>query len=579
MRRDAYQRVPKGTRRRRKKKRRIFPLFSVAVLLVFAAVFTRFMLLGGFQKPLYKLLDGWSENGIHVVIKDQVVSTEYPPIINDQGISFPYDFIKAHIDDSIFLDGEAGVITVTNQQAVIRMGTDDLTYYVNSNPLSLQMPVYTIDGSYYMPASLIETLYHLQSTYLEEENVVVIDDSTEESKSAQVTARRTKVTLLAEDGSETLDRLEEGETVRVFETEGEYTKIRTAKGIPGYVPTEDLSQVTVTQPQQQTVQVKEPWKPEDGKIMMVWDQIFTLEGNNQQSKREAIDGLDVLSPTWFALADGDGTVSNIADASYVSWAHSQGYQVWALFSNSFDGEITHEALSSPDTRDHIIKQILAFSAIYNLDGINIDFENVNQEDGDYYIQFIRELTPMLREQGLTVSVDVYVPSAWTQHYHREELGETVDYVVVMVYDEHWSTSPESGSVASLNWSEEAVANTVSLIPKEKVIMGVPFFTRQWEETTDETGQTQVSSQAYGMTAAEEILAENQVEVQYDEATGQNYGQYEKDGSLYRIWLEDEQSMASRMEIAQNYDVAGISGWKRGLEKEQIWDVIRNAMKP
>ena len=127
--------------------------------------------------------------------------------------------------------------------------------------------------------------------------------------------------------------------------------------------------------------------------------------------------------------------------------------VWALINNDFNLDITHEFLSSSETRDKIIRQILMYAELFRLDGINIDFENVYLKDKDLLVQFVRELTPILREAGIVVSMDVTVKSTspnWSLCYDRKELGKVVDYMILMAYDEHWATSPVSGSVASID---------------------------------------------------------------------------------------------------------------------------------
>lgn len=528
----------------------------------------------------FKYVPAWEKKEeISIVIRDEAVSSEYTPIVKEDMIYFPVEFVKEYIDDTIFWEDNTQKLTITTASKVIRMTTDDLTYYVNNEPLQLDMPVYTIEETAYIPQSTLESLYNTVFSYNEEDKIVLVDFSNE-SKAIGKISSNTKVYTLADKKSDVVTKIKKGEEITLYTTEGDFTKIRTAKGIPGYVFTNKISDAQTIEPQtvQEEEKTVEPWKPKKGKISMVWDQIFNAEQNQRDSKKVPIEGLDVISPTWFALADSEGTVSNIADKGYVEWAHKNGYQVWALFSNSFDSQITHDVLSDANKREKVYKQILALAALYDLDGINIDFESVKEKDGEYYVQFIREITPYLKAQGLTVSVDLYVPSPWTKHYGMEEVGKVVDYVAIMVYDEHWGTSPESGSTASIGWSEEAVQNAIEMVDSNKLIMGIPFFTRIWEETKDADGNLSVTSSACGMQGGSNNLTENNVTPIYDEESGQNYGEYEKEDILYKVWLEDETSLKKRMEIMQKYDLAGISGWKRGLEKESAWKIINEYLK-
>lgn len=307
-------------------------------------------------------------------------------------------------------------------------------------------------------------------------------------------------------------------------------------------------------------------------LTIVWDQITRKEQNSSQEKRIPINGLDVISPTWFEISNSQGDILDKASIDYVNWAHEQGYKVWALFSNGFDPKITHDTLSNKDIRQKMINQICSYVDTYNLDGINIDFESVAKEDGQLYVDFIRDLTISLKAKEKVVSVDMYIPTPWTAHYNMEEVGKIVDYVIIMAYDEHYSTSKESGSVASINWVDKAMNDASQKVDKNKLIMGMPFYTRRWAEETV-NGETKVSSVSMKMQEAYDILVENNAQIIWNEECGQYYGEYTIDNVVRKIWLEDEKSIEEKLKVAKKYGVAGVAGWKRGHEKASVWDII------
>ena len=125
----------------------------------------------------------------------------------------------------------------------------------------------------------------------------------------------------------------------------------------------------------------------------------------------------------------------------------------------------------------MIRQLLIYSQMYQLDGINIDIENVTEADGPLVTQFVREATPYFHQAGLIVSMDITFISSgnWSAFYEREKLAETVDYLMVMAYDEHWGTSEEAGSVASFPWVETNLQKLLEVVPNEKLILGVPLY--------------------------------------------------------------------------------------------------------
>ena len=240
----------------------------------------------------------------------------------------------------------------------------------------------------------------------------------------------------------------------------------------------------------------------------------------------------------------------------------QGYHVWGLFSNAFDPKLTHEAFKDFETRQKIIRQLLHFSQIYHLNGINLDIENVNPEDGPLITQFVREAVPYFHEAGLVVSMDVtFIASGnWSAFYERDKLASLVDYMVVMAYDEHWGSSPVAGSVASLPWVEKNLQTLLEVVPNDRLILGVPLYARLWAEK--DTGE--VSSKALSMSKVQEWLTENGLTPVYDEASGQNYAELyiEAEQTTYKVWLEDELSLSKRADLAMKYDLAGVASWSR-----------------
>jgi len=193
---------------------------------------------------------------------------------------------------------------------------------------------------------------------------------------------------------------------------------------------------------------------------------------------------------------------------------------------------------------------------------------------------VRELAPLCREQGLVLSMDVTVKSTsrnWSMVYDRRALGEVLDYMMVMAYDEHPSASRTAGSVGSLPWVEKGITGVLEEVPAKKVLLGVPFYTRLWcEETKD--GVFTVTSRALGMQQIEQILSDKSAVIQWDAATGQNFGVFRDGGAQYKVWIEDERSMASRVALVHKYSLAGIASWRRGFEKPEIWHVIKEGLE-
>lgn len=380
--------------------------------------------------------------------------------------------------------------------------------------------------------------------------------------------------------SEILTDVAEGTEVQVLddETFENWAQVSTSDGYTGYIEKSVLSETKekvndhVYAGPQYTSQTR------DHKINMVWQQITNQTANSHAIEAfDTLSGVNVVAPTWFFIDDINGSMVNLASSTYVQEAHARGMEVWAVL-NDFDGSMasndsTYAVLSKTSARTRIINEAVSSVLNCGADGINVDIEKVSETCAPHYLQFIRELSVQCRNNGLVLSIDNYVPT-YSGYYDREEQGIVADYVVIMGYDEHFAGSKETGSVASLPFVEDGIKRTLEEVPAEKVINGVPFYTRIW--MTDTNGQ--ITSEACGMEAAENFVTTNSLEKYWDNEVGQNYVEMRTEENYYQVWVEDAQSIAEKMKLIQNYDLAGVAAWKQGFETPDIWGVINQYLQ-
>ncbi|NLZ53936.1 MAG: glycoside hydrolase [Thermoanaerobacteraceae bacterium] len=513
-----------------------------------------------------------------LIIENTVIAEGTPFIIENNQVLLSYNIIKEYLDSYIFWDVAENKITITTFDKTVRLATESLTAMINNKPVEISFPAKNVTTQPYIPINLLEDLYDINVKVISDKNRVIIDKNLASSSIGTITSNEITMKLSPAWFSASVVRLTKNDTLKVYSLEEGWFQVRTDDGLIGYVPEHKLEVFEMPKKPDNESKPKR-YNPGRGKLNMVWDYIHKVTPDMSMEKAPA--GLDIISPTWFSIVDGGGTIESKADISYIQWAHNNNLAVWALINNNFDPDITHEFLSSSETRDKIIRQILMYAELFRLDGINLDFENVYFEDKALLVQFVRELTPILHEAGIVVSMDVTAKSTslnWSMCYDRKELGKVVDYMILMAYDEHWATSPVSGSVASIGWVEQGIVTLLEDVPPEKVILGLPFYTREWEETPTESGSIAVKSRALSMAQAKQILKENDTRMSWDEKVGQNFAYYTKGDSVFKIWLEDEKSIQLKAALVKKYDLAGTAAWRKGFEEPKIWEVLYNELK-
>lgn len=369
--------------------------------------------------------------------------------------------------------------------------------------------------------------------------------------------------------SEILTEVPKNTVLRLLNEGEDWDQVATDDGYIGYIQKKKVSAADATTYERDFKSETYTYLTMDEPVNLVWHQTTSTDANNYFSDvTQNMTGVNVISPTWFSIADNSGNITNIASGEYVMQAHEKGLKVWGLVDNFSENISTTTVLSSTSARQNLEGQLIAGALKTGLDGINVDFESLREDVGIHFLQFLRELSIQCHENNLVLSVDNPVPENFTSHYDRAEQGKVTDYVIIMGYDEHYVGS-EAGSVASLPWVEQGVKDTLTEVPAERTILAVPFYTRLWK-TTDGGALT---SEAIGMDQAQKVIADNGAETYWDKTTSQNYGTYEGDGATYQIWLEDSKSIAEKVKLISKYKLAGVAEWKLGFENSGIWKTI------
>lgn len=533
------------------------------------------------QSELFPVAEGQA----HVVFWQETY--ENNALLLNGGIYLDMETVLNHINEDFYYDEKELVLTYTTPTEIVRAYPMEAVYYSNKTKVELSHdPVVTKGGIPYVSLEFAQKFSDMTYTFLENPARVLIRTGAKDVLSLK-TKKDTAVREAADIKSRIVLDLAKDSVVWYVdagtETSGKFVKVMTADGVFGFVRKKDLSETYHESYPSDYVKPVYPHILSDKEVVLGWHQVTNSSANaglENLIKNNA--QLTVVSPTWFRVTgpEAESPIISLADASYVEVAKSYGLEVWGLVDNfdvadaeNFDPTRNSlEILSSTKKREDLMNALVAEAIRYDLDGLNIDFELLSLETGPHFIQFLRELSVKCRANGLVLSVDNYVPSAHAAYYDWKSQGEVVDYVVIMAYDEHYAGSETAGSVASYGYLTTAVDNILTMVPKEQVIMAVPFYTRLWTETK-ENGVTKLTSEALAMVTAEVELSRNNVTPQWDETTRQYYAEYEKDGATCKMWLEETQSLQEKLTYIRNADLAGVAVWRLGFESQDVWTLF------
>lgn len=557
-------------------KKKILPVLIPIVLIILIlgiAVGTKLIEKYSYSKETMDLLEYFhiSQSGEAAMIHQNDILEE-KALVQGGEYYLPLDFVQKNLNSRFYVDQADQLLLYTTPTQLYEIPLGSTNYIVSGQEMSHNYSVcISSQDSWYISLSFIKDYANFSYEIFENPDRIQVYTMNQSSMAATV-LKKTNVRYQGGIKSDILSPVDADDEVVVLEEMENWSKVKTGDAIIGYVENKFLKGT-----EDQSVLIEKNFEqPEytsltkDYPINLAWHQVTNETANGGVDDLLAnTKAINTISPTWFFLNDNSGNFTSIASKEYVDKMHAKNIEVWALIDNFTNDVDIAQILATLGNRKNLIQNLVSTSKSYQIDGINIDFEQVPASAGGDYVQFLRELSIACRENGLVLSVDNYVPTGYTEHYDRKEQGTVVDYVIIMGYDEHYSGSQEAGSVASIDYVKQGIEKTVAVVPSHKVINGIPFYTRLWKLADG------VSSEALSMNAAQNALSERGVSASWDEVTCQNYASFEEEGITYQIWLEDGQSVSAKLSVMAGFNLGGVAEWKLGLEDPAVWDLISN----
>ena len=511
-----------------------------------------------------------------IINNSNVTANLKKEVIVENGVIYiAQEDIENFFDPYVYYDGQYNLIVTTSDNKIASMKVGEKTLVNNGSEVDTSGTILERNDTLYLPFSDFKDIYNVEIGYVESTNTVTVDSKDRKYVLADST-KDNSVKAYPTVFSRTVDEVTAGETFTVVQNEENknntvdgWTEIRTDAGKLGYVKENTVvNEYVVREAMVENKQI-------EGTVSMVWD-YFSEYVYPPDRSGSTISGVNVVSPTFFTLVDeGKGQINENAGEEgkqYIAWAHENGYKVWPSISNNSYIETTAEIMRDYNLRHTLIENIVSLVLEYDLDGINIDFEYMHDEDKDLFSRFIIELKPRLQEIGAVLSVDVTAPDGseeWSLCYDRYTIGQVADYIVFMAYDQNGSTSAVEGTTAGCDWVEANVQKFLGQegVEADKLILGIPFYTRVWDEENGEKESFSVD-----MKDLEDLIPDSASRT-WDDNLKQYYVEFTQNGVTTKIWMEEEKSIRAKLDLIDEYQLAGAAYWEKDREPDSIWNVI------
>ncbi|MDR3599836.1 MAG: glycosyl hydrolase family 18 protein [Desulfosporosinus sp.] len=272
----------------------------------------------------------------------------------------------------------------------------------------------------------------------------------------------------------------------------------------------------------------------------------------------------------------NGTLYGHPSQGIIDEAHAMGTKVLLTVSNltqqgRFSTPLLGRLLRDQDFANLVWQNIRNLLVQYQFDGVNLDLEKAAPEDRPLYSQFIQLWSLLFQKANYLVTIDVPAKSSpdpldtWKGSFDYQVIGQAVDEVIVMTYEEHWPGGPP-GAVASLPWVTDMLNYAIATIPRQKIYMGIPIYGYDWSERG---GAVVVS-----YPRAIELALRYGAPLQWDARQHSTYFRYETKGVHHTVYFEDPRSLKEKLDLALSKGIRGVALWEMNLSYPLAWEVLQ-----
>jgi len=300
------------------------------------------------------------------------------------------------------------------------------------------------------------------------------------------------------------------------------------------------------------------------------------------------DSIHILVPNLAGGLQNDGSFayrfSSAETPRYlVDLGQSYGARVVPMVMGS--GKIADSMLTDSGKRGNFVNSAVKLVQETNADGILVDMEALSDDSEEGLTSLMKELYEKLHPKGKLVMVSVMSKTSataqpWYDEYNYRDLAKYTDYIQIMSYDKHYSTSAP-GPIAPVEWVREVMAYAVTEIPSEQILMGVPYYGRTWR--TEGNGWV---SKTFGWAIATQTANQfgaviTRHTTPSDPVGVPTFKYVDEDGYQRTAFFDDRESWGAKLDLLDEFALGGIGGWSMGWINEvsapELYPLLKERM--
>jgi len=297
--------------------------------------------------------------------------------------------------------------------------------------------------------------------------------------------------------------------------------------------------------------------------------------------------IDILVPTWYNV-DTFGTVTGAANDAVMEAARQHQVAVMPIVVNpGFNQDNIHKLLVTPDARAAMIQGLMAECKKNGYIGIQFDFENVAASDRDALSELVKETAAAFHASGLQLSIATvpnapatpgtggfskWIYSNWRDAYDLKAIGEAVDIVCLMTYDQQTRYTPP-GPVAGYQWTMDNLEYALKSVPAEKLSLGIPVYGYRWFAGPPKDDKPNPTLATVGAADVQQLIAEYHPQIQWDDFDRASFFYFYRDYTREWVFFTDARTFRERYRLAADHNLEGFCSWVLGKEDPAIWDLL------